>query len=60
MASAPRLGRVRSTPKDFPPEHRPPRPADRAAPIEARDYVPVQNAYGGFVYAGGTMAFTAG
>ena len=28
--------------------------------VTARDYVPVQNDYGGFVYAGATMAFTAG
>lgn len=28
--------------------------------ITAQDYVPIQNEYGGFVYAGGTMAFTAG
>jgi hypothetical protein len=28
--------------------------------ITAHDFVPVQNEYGGFVYAGGTMAFTAG
>ncbi len=28
--------------------------------IPAREYVPVQNSFGGFVYAGGTMAFTAG
>jgi hypothetical protein len=28
--------------------------------IEAAAYVPAQNQYGGFVYAGGTMAFTAG
>ena len=27
--------------------------------IRAADYVPLQNALGGFVYAGGTMAFTA-
>ena len=26
----------------------------------AKDYVPAQNFFGGFVYAGGTMAFTAG
>ena len=39
----------------------------RAAPlragqrlVRAADYVPVQNAFGGFVFAGGTMAFTAG
>jgi len=28
--------------------------------IRAADYVPIQNQFGGFVYAGGTMAFTAG
>lgn len=28
--------------------------------VTAADYVPVQNTFGGFVYAGGTMAFTAG
>ncbi|MBQ1202910.1 MAG: hypothetical protein IIX61_03770 [Loktanella sp.] len=28
--------------------------------ITAADYVPLQNSLGGFVYAGGTMAFTAG
>jgi hypothetical protein len=27
--------------------------------VTAADYVPVQNRFGGFVYAGGTMAFTA-
>jgi hypothetical protein len=47
-------------PEDFPPEHRPPLLAPGQRRIEAADYVPVQNAYGGFVYAGGTMAFTAG
>jgi hypothetical protein len=46
-------------PEDFPPEHRPPGLLKGQRRIEARDYVPVQNAYGGFVYAGGTMAFTA-
>jgi hypothetical protein len=47
-------------PEDFPPAHRPAdlRPGQRR--VEAREYVPIQNAYGGFVYAGGTMAFTAG
>jgi hypothetical protein len=47
-------------PEDFPQAHRPVdlRPGQRR--IEAQDYVPIQNAYGGFVYAGGTMAFTAG
>ena len=28
--------------------------------MTATDYVPVQNDFGGFVYAGGTMTFTAG
>lgn len=47
-------------PEDFPLEHRPPGLLAGQRRIEARDYVPVQNDYGGFVYAGGTMAFTAG
>lgn len=47
-------------PEDFPPEHRPSGLLPGQRRIEARDYVPVQNDYGGFVYAGGTMAFTAG
>ncbi|WP_439140083.1 hypothetical protein [Roseicyclus sp.] len=47
-------------PEDFPPEHRPPTLARGQSRIVADDYVPIQNAYGGFVYAGGTMAFTAG
>lgn len=47
-------------PEDFPPEHRPSGLLPGQRRVEARDYVPVQNAYGGFVYAGGTMAFTAG
>jgi hypothetical protein len=48
-------------PEDFPPERLPPmgfQPTKQL--IEARDFVPQQNRYGGFVYAGGTMAFTAG
>ncbi|RPE67208.1 hypothetical protein EDD53_1612 [Pacificibacter maritimus] len=46
-------------PEDFPPERRPEViPADRQI-IGADQYVPAQNSYGGFVYAGGTMAFTA-
>ena len=43
-------------PSDFPDDRKPQEPRRR---VEAKDYVPVQNAYGGFVYAGGTMAFTA-
>jgi len=47
-------------PDDFPKDRQ---PVDRAAEqqiITSEVYVPAQNAYGGFVYAGGTMAFTAG
>ena len=47
-------------PEDLPVDRRPTglRPGQRI--VEAADYVPVQNTLGGFVYAGGTMAFTAG
>jgi hypothetical protein len=45
-------------PHDFPAERHPPRgPAQTF--VTERDFVPAQNAYGGFVYGGGTMAFTA-
>lgn len=46
-------------PDDFPAERQPVdlRPGQRM--IRSGDYVPLQNLYGGFVYAGGTMAFTA-
>ena len=45
-------------PWDFPPHRRPtPGPGQRL--ITEGDFVPAQNDYGGFVYAGGTMAFTA-
>lgn len=47
-------------PEDFPPENRPSTVAPHQSVVTAVDYVPAQNAYGGFVYAGGTMAFTAG
>lgn len=47
-------------PEDFPPERRPAALQAGQRIVTAEDYVPVQNAYGGFVYAGGTMAFTAG
>lgn len=44
-------------PWDFPSERRPtPGPGQRLITQEA--FVPAQNTYGGFVYAGGTMAFT--
>ncbi|MBI1172013.1 hypothetical protein GC209_11480 [bacterium] len=44
-------------PWDFPEDRRPrPRPGQRL--ILQEEFVPAQNLYGGFVYAGGTMAFT--
>lgn len=46
-------------PEDFPPERRPERPDPAQRIVTSADYVPVQNHFGGFVYAGGTMAFTA-
>ncbi len=48
-------------PEDFPVDRRP-GVVDTALQtvVTAKDFVPVQNQYGGFVYAGGTMAFTAG
>lgn len=45
-------------PEDLPENRRPQAPTGQV--ITAEDYVPIQNRYGGFVYAGGTMAFTAG
>ncbi|MGL4322334.1 MAG: hypothetical protein ACRCS3_15855, partial [Paracoccaceae bacterium] len=45
-------------PHDFPP-HRWPVPVGAQQIITEDAFVPAQNAYGGFVYAGGTMAFTA-
>ncbi|MBO9448732.1 hypothetical protein J7426_00575 [Tropicibacter sp. R16_0] len=47
-------------PEDFPEENQPQHLLPNQQIITAQDYVPAQNAYGGFVYAGGTMAFTAG
>lgn len=44
-------------PYDFPPERMP--PEITGALIDETDFVPAQNAYGGFLYAGATMAFTA-
>lgn len=48
-------------PEDFPQE-RQPSAAQLCGkkPVTAAEFVPVQNDYGGFVYAGGTMCFTAG
>ena len=46
-------------PEDFPPDRRPDRVATAQRVVTAQDYIPANNAYGGVVYAGGTMAFTA-
>ncbi len=46
-------------PEDFAPERMPRNIAPGQRIIQAADYVPLQNTLGGFVYAGGTMAFTA-
>jgi hypothetical protein len=45
-------------PEDFPPERRPV-PARGQSIVTYRDYVPANNRFGGIVYAGGTMAFSA-
>ncbi len=45
-------------PNDFPQEKRP-IPNRKQRLISAPEYVSVQNSFGGFVYAGGTMAITA-
>ncbi|NOD93127.1 hypothetical protein GS636_10050 [Ruegeria sp. HKCCD4884] len=47
-------------PEDFPIDRRPTDIGPTQRIVTAKDYVPRQNEYGGFVYAGGTMAFTAG
>jgi hypothetical protein len=46
-------------PDDFPAARMPPFIAQNQSVVRAADYVPLQNRFGGFVYAGGTMAFTA-
>ena len=46
-------------PDDFPVERVPVDLRPDQTIVRADDYVPLQNALGGFVYAGGTMAFTA-
>ena len=45
-------------PSDFPIKKRP-RAGENKRLITASNYVPAQNKFGGFVYGGGTMAFTA-
>lgn len=46
-------------PEDFPKDRQPPALAPGQRIIAADTYIPAQNAFGGIVYAGGTMAFTA-
>ena len=46
-------------PEDFPADRRPTDLKPGQSTITAEDFVPAQNAYGGFVYGGGTMAYTA-
>ncbi len=46
-------------PEDFPEDRWPEQLAEGQRIVRASDYVPLQNIFGGFVYAGGTMAFTA-
>lgn len=45
-------------PDDFPPENRP-APWEGQRIVQSDTYIPAQNAYGGVVYAGATMALTA-
>lgn len=47
-------------PEDFPVKNQPDNLCPHQRIVAAREYVPAQNKFGGFVYAGGTMAFTAG
>jgi hypothetical protein len=46
--------------EDFPPERRPAASRTGQGVVTAAAFVPAVNAFGGFVFAGGTMAFTAG
>ena len=48
-------------PEDFPIDRHPSaKDMNGKRIVTAEDFVPVQNEFGGFVYAGGTMSFTAG
>ena len=47
-------------PEDFPPARRPQAIAPGQRIVTADDYVPANNAHGGIIYAGATMAFSAG
>lgn len=46
-------------PEDFPSDRMPPDTRTQQKLIDAAAFVPAQNSFGGFVYAGGTMAFTS-
>jgi len=46
-------------PEDFPAENMPSLLSANQSIITAKQYVDIQNDFGGFVYAGGTMAYTA-
>ena len=46
-------------PHDFPDKNKPSMLKSSQQKVEERQFVNIQNQYGGFVYAGGTMAFTA-
>ena len=46
-------------PDDFPENRRPIKDKGQHL-VSSKQYVPIQNEYGGFVYSGGTMSFTAG
>ena len=46
-------------PEDFPDDNKPQALSEQQSIVTAVDYVEVQNSYGGFVYAGATMAFTS-
>ena len=46
-------------PDDFPADRRPAACCAGQRIVTSAEYVPMQNRFGGFVYAGGTMAFTA-
>ena len=45
-------------PEDFPAENMPRQVSSEQSIITAKQYVDIQNGFGGFVYAGGTMAYT--
>ena len=47
-------------PFDFPKERWPQEVKFSQSVITEKEFVPIQNQYGGFIYAGATMAFTAG